>query len=131
MPSLAPPTASAPSKQPFVLSQRSKGQRGYTPIRFAGSLRGEGVLAPSGRKVRVVYQVDLYDGAAGRTASGSLEGAVGRWSAGDEARLRLADGSEVTVLLQETDADGAVFETRGAFAPPGGARRVRKPAASR
>ena len=123
---LTPVAATASAPRPFVPAHRSKGQRGYSPIRFVGSLRGEGTLAVSGRRRPVTYELDQYESASGRTANGALEGPLGSARAGDQARLRLEDGREVDVTLQETDAQGAVFETRGALAGPSPRPRVRR-----
>ena len=122
------PADRTPSTPPaFVPSQRSKGQRGYTPIKFLGSLRGEGSLLASGRSTKVAYQLDQYESAGGRTGNGAVEGPLGsRAAAGDQARLRLEDGREIAVTLQETDARGAVFETHGAFSRPAAARSTRR-----
>ena len=121
---LNPVDRTPPAPQAFVSSHRSKGQRGYTAIKFLGSLRGEGTLTASGRRIPVTYQLDQYEGAAGRTGNGAFEGHLGPKAVpGDQARLRLDDGREVEVTLQETDADGAVFETRGAFSRPSPATR--------
>ena len=127
---LNPADRTAPSPQPFTPSHRSKGQRGYTAIKFLGSLRGEGSLAAAGRRIPVTYQLDQYEGAAGRTGNGALEGRLGDAAAGDQARLRLEDGREVEVTLQETDVEGAVFETRGAISRPASPRARRSPATS-
>jgi hypothetical protein len=120
---LNPVYRTPPAPPSFASSQRSKGQRGYSPVRFLGSLRGEGTLAVSGRRRAVTYQLDQYENSAGRTGSGALEGSLGSAAAGDQARLRLEDGREVDVTLQETDADGAIFETRGTFSKPAPASR--------
>ena len=121
----------APAPKPFASAfTRSKGQRGYSPIRFLGSLRGQGTLAVSGRRRAVTYQLDQYENSAGRTGSGALEGSLGSAAAGDQARLRLEDGREVDVTLQETDADGAVFGPRGACSTPAPAPAARRAKAS-
>ena len=91
-----------------------KGQRGYTPLKFLGSLRGNGTLESDGATSPVAYQLDLYDtGSAGRTASGVVEGDLSNAGEGGSARLRLEGGGSVEITLQETDAEGAVFEVRG------------------
>ena len=118
------PANPIPTNAPaYVPAQRSKGQRGYTPIKFLGSLRGEGALLTGRRRTPVTYQLDQYESASGRTGNGALDGPLGpKAGAGDQARLRLEDGREVEITLQETDGDGAVFETRGAFSKPASAR---------
>ena len=122
------PVDRTPTTPPaFVPAHRSKGQRGYSPIRFLGSLRGEGALVAGRRRTPVTYQLDQYEGSAGLTGNGALEGPLGEAAAaGDQARLRLDDGREVEVTLQETEADGAVFETRGAFSKPRSAAPSRR-----
>ena len=122
---LNPVDRTPPTPQTFVGSHRSKGQRGYTPIKFLGSLRGEGSLVTAGRRTPVTYQLDQYEGASGRTGNGAIEAPRGLdAAAGDQARLRLEDGREIAVTLQETDAEGAVFETHGAFSRPAAAPRA-------
>ena len=127
---LKPDDRTPPAPQPFVPSYRSKGQRGYSPIRFLGSLRGDGSLAGPGRRRPVTYQLDQYEGASGSSGNGALEGSLGSAAAGDHARLRLDDGREVDIILQETDEDGAVFEMRGALpkVPASRPRRARSDA---
>ena len=116
---LNPVDRTSPTPPAFVPAQRSKGQRGYTPIKFLGSLRGEGSLLTGRRRTAVTYQLDQYEGSSGRTGNGAVEGPLPAGAAaGDQGRLRLADGREVEVTLQETDAEGAVFETRGALGKP-------------
>lgn len=114
------PVDRTPATPPaFVPAQRSKGQRGYTPIKFVGSLRGDGALFTGRKRTAVTYQLDHYEGSSGRTGNGAVEGLLGpKAAAGDQARLRLEDGREVEVTLQETDGEGAVFETRGAISKP-------------
>ncbi|HEX8570707.1 MAG TPA: hypothetical protein VF699_12415 [Caulobacteraceae bacterium] len=125
---LTPVNSTPPAPQPFVSSHRSKGQRGYTAIKFLGALRGEGTLFSGRSRIPVTYQIDLYEGAAGRTGNGALEGPLGlKAAAGDQRRLRLEDGREVDVTLQETDAEGAVFETRGAISRPVAATARKRP----
>ena len=121
---LTPADRTPPAPTAFVPSHRSKGQRGYTAIKFLGSLRGEGTFTTaSGRRRAVTYQLDQYEGSAGRTGNGAFEGSLGKHAAaGDQGRLRLDDGREVEVTLQETDDQGAVFETRGAISRPAAAR---------
>lgn len=92
-----------------------KGQRGYTPMKFLGALRGAGKLEFDGVVSPVAYQLDLYDtGSAGRSGSGVVEGDLSSAVEGGSARLRLEAGGAVDITLQEIDAEGAVFEVRGA-----------------
>jgi len=89
-----------------------RGRRGG-PIKFLGALRGDGTLISPAGETAVTYQLDVYQGAAGRTGSGAVDGAMPEAGETDEARLRLADGRELAVTLQEADENGASIEIRG------------------
>ena len=113
-PQTAPPAAPAPAVRRVPGFAARKGQRGYAPMKFLGSLRGAGTLELDGVESPVAYQLDLYDaGGAGRTASGVVEGALPNAAEGGSARLQLDGGGSVDVTLQEIDPEGAVFEVRG------------------
>jgi hypothetical protein len=108
----------APAEKRSPGFQARKGQRGFRPMTFLGSLRGVGVLVSAAGEARVDYQLDLYDGTAGRTASGTLDGdvsALAEEGAGP-VRLRLEGGAEIGVTLQDVDEHGASFDSRGVVA---------------
>ena len=87
-------------------------RRGYSgPLRFVETLRGEGVLAWAGGETPVAYELDMFDGSAGRTGSGTLDGALPEVEG--PAQLRLSDTADVAVAVVESDGAAAVFETRG------------------
>ena len=90
-------------------------------MKLQGSLRGDGVLVAAGTERPVRYQIDLYSSGERRFGSGSLDGdlsALGE-TAEHPTRLRMADGSEVEIDLQDVEDDGAGFEARGDLpAPP-------------
>lgn len=83
-------------------------------MKFLRSLRGEGVLVSDAQEVLVTYQLDIFESGFGRTGSGVLEGRLSESFTEGAARLRLADGQEFAVTLQDIDDDGAAFETRAA-----------------
>lgn len=93
---------------------------GSGPMKLQGSLRGSGMLIAAGAERPVRYQLDLYSSGERRFGSGSLDGDLeGLGEAGDAPiRLRLADGAEVEVGLNDVEDDGASFETRGDLPPP-------------
>ena len=98
----------------------SRGRRGPV-LKFLGSLRGDGVLLSPAGETAVSYQLDVFQGAAERTASGTLDGAIPQALADEEAptaRLRLADGSDLGVTLQAVDEQGAMFDARGDLPDP-------------
>jgi hypothetical protein len=108
----------APAEKRSPGFQARKGQRGFKPITFLGSLRGDGLLVSNLGEVPVAYQLDLYEGTAGRTGSGALDGkvsVVGGEGAGP-VRLRLDSGAEIGITLQDIDDTGAVFDSRGVLA---------------
>lgn len=94
---------------------------GSGPMKLQGSLRGAGVLIAAGTERPVRYQLDLYSSGERRFGSGSLDGDLA--ALGDTAehptRLRLADGFETDIELQDVEDDGAGFEAKGDLpAPP-------------
>jgi len=93
---------------------RPQSRRGGGPMKFLRSLRGEGVLVSDAQEVLVTYQLDIFESGFGRTGSGVLEGRLSESFTEGAARLRLADGQEFAVTLQDIDDDGAAFETRAA-----------------
>lgn len=83
------------------------------PLRLVRSLRDEGALLWDKRGERAVaYAIDLYS--QGELLSGDgdvrgdLTGLVGRAPA--NVRLRLADGTVVSVALTDIEADSAAIE---------------------
>ena len=110
--------ASPAAKPPHAGGRRG---RGAPAMKFLGSLRGQGVLVSASGESPVAYQLDVFDGGAGRSGSGSVDGAMP--PAGEDgtadARLRLSDGRELAIALQSMDDGGALFETRGAVPLPG------------
>ena len=89
-------------------------------MKFLGSLRGEGHLISEAGEAPVAYQLDVFEGGAGRSGSGSVDGAMPPASEDGtaDARLRLSDGRELAIALQSMDEGGALFETRGAVPLP-------------
>ena len=88
-------------------------RRGYAgPLRFVETLRGKGVLVWAGGETPVAYELDMFDGSAGRTGSGTLDGLVPKLEG--PAQLRLSETTDVAVAVVESDGEAAVFETRGA-----------------
>lgn len=88
--------------------------RGRGTVKFLGARRGAGVLVTAAGETAVRYQIDLYQNGLSRNGSGALEAdAFPATLPGEDARLRLSDGSEVDVLSLTIDEDGATFETRG------------------
>ena len=113
-----PSTTPAPAKTMQTGGRRG---RGAPAMKFLGSLRGQGVLLSEGGEAPVAYQLDVFEGGAGRSGSGSVDGAMPPASedGAAEARLRLADGRELAVTLGSMDEGGALFEARGAVPLPG------------
>jgi hypothetical protein len=111
----------APAEKRSSGFQARKGQRGFRPMTFLGSLRGDGLLVSAAGEKPVRYQLDLYDGTAGRTGSGTLDGDVSALAeeAAGPVRLRLEGGAEIGVTLQDVDEHGAVFDSRGVIAAVG------------
>lgn len=89
--------------------------RGAPAMKLLGSLRGRGVLLSEAGETPVSYQLDVFQGGAGRSGSGTLDGDMPAFpeDSAMEARLRLAGGREVAVSLQAADERGAMFDTRG------------------
>jgi len=89
------------------------GHRGRNSMKLLGSLRGDGVLSWDDRTAAVHYQLDLFEGRDRRSGSGVLDGELADLEAREEpARLRLADGFEIEIVLVQVDEDGAMFEAR-------------------
>lgn len=111
MPDVVSRSQPNPNKSPG-----GRGRRGHV-IKFVGSLRGDGVLISSAGETPVRYQLDVFEGGAERTGSGTLDGVMPALPEDeDTARLRLSTGRELTVSLQAVDEQGAMFDTRSA--PP-------------
>lgn len=112
-----PAPATAPPKTSYAAG---RGRRG-PPLKFLGALRGEGVLISAAGETAVSYQVDVFQGGAGRTGSGTVDGPMldSPDEAGGDAKLRLSDGRELPITLQGINERGAMFETRGEPPRPG------------
>ena len=111
-------TTQAPAK---TVQNGGRRGRGAPAMKFLGSLGGQGVLVSAAGEAPVAYQLDVFEGGAGRSGSGSVDGAMPPASdeGAAEARLRLADGRELAVTLGSMDEGGALFEARGAVPLPG------------
>ncbi len=110
-------TLPAPAKAAQTGGRRG---RGAPAMKFLGSLRGQGLLLSTAGEAPVAYQLDVFEGGAGRSGSGSVDGAMPPASdeGTAEARLRLSDGRELAISLQSMDEGGALFESRGAVPLP-------------
>ena len=99
-------------------------RRGYAgPLRFVETLRGEGMLVWAGGETPVAYELDMFDGNAGRTGSGTLDGVLPEVDG--PAQLRLSETTDVAVAVVESDGEAAVFETRGVVREHAPARKRR------
>ncbi len=83
------------------------------PLRLVRSLRDEGTLLWDKRGERAVaYAIDLYSQGELLSGDGDVRGdltsLVGRVPA--NVRLRLADGTVVSVVLTDVEADSAAIE---------------------
>ncbi|MDP8916412.1 MAG: hypothetical protein M3M95_04260 [Pseudomonadota bacterium] len=108
------------NRTPPARTPPNRGRRGPV-LKFLGSLRGDGLLLSAAGQAAVAYQLDVFEGPAERTASGTLDGVVpsALWEEeAPAARLRLDDGRELTVALQAIDEQGAMFDARGDLPDP-------------
>jgi hypothetical protein len=83
-------------------------------MKLIRTLRGDGVLVAENGETAVGYGLDLFETRGERVGSGTLDGDLS--GLGEEPgplRLRLVDGFEVEVRLDQLDQDGATFSTSG------------------
>lgn len=112
------PGEPAPEPKPAAKADSFQRGRGRGVVKFLGARRGGGVLVTGGVETAVRYQIDLYQNGLSHNGSGTLEPVTDfpATEPGQEARLRLSDGSEIDLLTLTIDEDGATFETRGELA---------------
>ena len=82
-------------------------------MRLERTLRGQGQLSWGGRQVREVdYAIDFYSQGQMRSAAGDVRGdlTVIANRPPIAARLRLADGEHLAVLLSDIEADQAAVQ---------------------
>jgi hypothetical protein len=87
-------------------------------MKLIGTRRGDGALIAEGGEIAVGYQLDLFETRGEPAGSGTLDGDLS--GLGDEPgplRLRLEDGFEIELRLDQLDEDGATFTTRGPLPP--------------
>jgi hypothetical protein len=119
--------AAAPKPSAKSSPWQGRGRRDHSPLKLLGALRGEGVLLWLKRQLPVSYEIDVYQRGAGRTASGNLEGDLSALVSSDEdggskiagARLRLADGREIGLEIQDLNRTAAGFDAHGAAVDAG------------
>ncbi|HWE47904.1 MAG TPA: hypothetical protein VG407_17935 [Caulobacteraceae bacterium] len=83
--------------------------RNASAMKLVSALRGKGVLTSPRGEVPVRYGIDVFDEGGRRTARGWIVGAAA-FSEMTTAGLRLADGVQLEVTIEDGDAEGASVE---------------------
>ncbi|HEY3814680.1 MAG TPA: hypothetical protein VGL66_15780 [Caulobacteraceae bacterium] len=83
--------------------------RAQSAMKLTAALRGKGILITPNGEIAVRYGVDVFDGGARVSARGWVTGNsdFGKVST---ARLRLSDGVQLEVTVEDGDIEGASVE---------------------
>jgi hypothetical protein len=92
------------------------GGRNFSAMKFVMALRGRGALISPQGEIPVRYGIDVFEERGRRTAGGWVTG-VGAFKGIKTAALRLSDGVQLEVAVEDGDLEGASVEVINASEP--------------